>query len=98
MSFKRIVQAAKSILTLNRDREFVELKRMLALKSTDRVLDAGCGEGTYLARACEHGAGWLVAVVVQRVARSALMMTRVTAASRAGRPLAKQSGTRAGLM
>ena len=39
MSFKRVVQAAKSILTLNRDREFVELKRMLELNSTDRVLD-----------------------------------------------------------
>jgi len=35
MSFKRVVQAAKSILTLNRDREFVELKRMLELNSTD---------------------------------------------------------------
>ena len=50
MSFKRIVQAAKSILTLNRDREFVELKRMLALESTDRVLDAGCGDGFWTSR------------------------------------------------
>jgi len=48
--FKRVVQAGKSILTLNRDREFAELKRMLELKSTDRLLDAGCGDGFWTSR------------------------------------------------
>jgi ubiquinone/menaquinone biosynthesis C-methylase UbiE len=58
--FKRIVQAGKSILTLNRDREFAELKRMLDLKSTDRLLDAGCGDGFWtsrVARLCGHVTG-----------------------------------------
>lgn len=60
MFFKRVVQAAKSILTLNRDREFVELKRMLDLNSTDRVLDAGCGDGFWtlrMATQCGHVTG-----------------------------------------
>jgi ubiquinone/menaquinone biosynthesis C-methylase UbiE len=48
--FKRTVQAGKSIFTLNRDREFAELKRMLDLKSTDHLLDAGCGDGFWTSR------------------------------------------------
>jgi ubiquinone/menaquinone biosynthesis C-methylase UbiE len=58
--FKRIAQAGKSILTLNRDREFAELKRMLDLKSTDHLLDAGCGDGFWtsrVAKLCGHVTG-----------------------------------------
>jgi len=57
---KRIVRAGKSILTLNRDREFAELKRMLDLKSTDHLLDAGCGDGFWtlrIAKLCGHVTG-----------------------------------------
>ena len=48
--FKRVSQAGKSILTLNRDREFAALKRALDLKPTDCVLDSGCGDGFWTSR------------------------------------------------
>jgi SAM-dependent methyltransferase len=48
--FQRVVQAGKSFLTLNRDREFAVLKRMLELKSTDHLLDSGCGDGFWTVR------------------------------------------------
>ena len=50
MIFKRIAQAGKSILTLNRDREFAVLKRTLDLKPTDSLLDSGCGDGFWTSR------------------------------------------------
>ncbi len=45
MLFTRIDRICRSVLTLNRDREFATLKNMLALKPTDIVLDAGSGDG-----------------------------------------------------
>jgi len=56
----RISRAGRSILTLNRDREYAALKRMLELKPTDTVLDAGCGDGFWtsrIAKYCGHVTG-----------------------------------------
>jgi len=56
----RISGAGRSILTLNRDREYAALKRMLELKPTDTVLDAGCGDGFWtsrIAKYCGHVTG-----------------------------------------
>lgn len=46
----RLSQAGKSILTLNRDREYAALKNMLEIKSGDIVLDVGCGDGFWTSR------------------------------------------------
>src|SRR5215471_4228161 len=46
----RIDRIGRSILTLNRDREYAILKGMLALSPTDSVLDAGSGDGFWTAR------------------------------------------------
>ena len=57
MSLARIDRICRSVLTLNRDREFATLKAMLALKKTDRVLDAGSGDGFWtasFAQYCAH--------------------------------------------
>ena len=47
---RRITQAGKSILTLNRDREYAALKNMLEVKPSDIVLDVGCGDGFWTSR------------------------------------------------
>ena len=60
MFLTRISRAARSILTLNRDREYAALRRMLELKATDSVLDAGSGDGFWtlrIAKYCGHVTG-----------------------------------------
>jgi ubiquinone/menaquinone biosynthesis C-methylase UbiE len=54
MYLAQINRTAKSVLTLNRDREFKIVKRMLALKATDTLLDSGCGDGFWTARFARH--------------------------------------------
>jgi SAM-dependent methyltransferase len=54
MDLMRINRTARSLLTLNRDREYAALKRMLALEPTDTLLDAGCGDGFWTARFARH--------------------------------------------
>lgn len=46
----RIDRMGRSLLTLNRDREYKTLKQMLALEPTDRVLDVGSGDGFLTSR------------------------------------------------
>ena len=56
----RIARTGKSIVTLNRDREYAALKRMLDLKATDILLDVGCGDGFWtsrIAQNCRHVIG-----------------------------------------
>jgi ubiquinone/menaquinone biosynthesis C-methylase UbiE len=50
----RIGRMSRSILTLNRDREYDSLKRMLELRSSDRLLDVGSGDGFWTARFAMH--------------------------------------------
>jgi ubiquinone/menaquinone biosynthesis C-methylase UbiE len=50
MQLTRIDRIGRSILTLNRDREYAILNGMLALSTTDSVLDAGSGDGFWTAR------------------------------------------------
>ena len=45
MTLARIGRLARSLLTLNREREFAVLKRFLSLKPSDRMLDIGSGDG-----------------------------------------------------
>lgn len=45
----RIDRISRSFFTLNRDREYAILKRMLALDATDTLLDIGCGDGFWTA-------------------------------------------------
>ncbi len=54
MYLARIDRLSKSLLTLNRDREYTALKRMLALSATDAVLDVGSGDGFWTARLAKH--------------------------------------------
>ena len=54
MYFTRIARLSRSLLTLNRDREYAILKRMLAFSGTDTVLDAGSGDGFWTARFATH--------------------------------------------
>jgi len=54
MPFARIDRMSRSLLTLNRDREYKTLKQMLALSSTDHVLDVGSGDGFWTARFAAH--------------------------------------------
>jgi len=60
MYLTRIARTSRSLLTLNRDREYATLKRMLALNRTDTVLDAGSGDGfwtVHFATHCAHITG-----------------------------------------
>jgi ubiquinone/menaquinone biosynthesis C-methylase UbiE len=50
----RIGRMSRSIFTLNRDREFNSLKRMLELKPVDSLLDVGSGDGFWTARFATH--------------------------------------------
>ena len=54
MNIARIDRICRSVLTLNRDREYATLKAMLALKKTDTVLDAGSGDGFWTASFAHH--------------------------------------------
>jgi len=54
MYLTRIARMSRSLLTLNRDREYATLKRMLLLNRTDTVLDAGSGDGFWTARFATH--------------------------------------------
>ena len=54
MTLARIGRVARSLLTLNRDREYAMLKRFLALKPRDRLLDVGSGDGFWTARFASH--------------------------------------------
>ena len=54
MPFIHIARMSRSLLTLNRDREYTTLNRMLALSPTDAVLDAGSGDGFWTARFAKH--------------------------------------------
>lgn len=44
----------KSILTLNRDREYRNLANILDLNSTDTLLDVGCGDGYWTLKFANH--------------------------------------------
>jgi ubiquinone/menaquinone biosynthesis C-methylase UbiE len=50
----RLDRFSRSLFTLNRDREYTSLKRMLALRPTDHVLDVGSGDGFWTARFATH--------------------------------------------
>jgi SAM-dependent methyltransferase len=50
----RIGRMSRSIFTLNRDREFNCLKRMLELRPVDCLLDVGSGDGFWTARFATH--------------------------------------------
>jgi SAM-dependent methyltransferase len=52
--FTRIGRISRSLLTLNRDREYGILRRMLSLKRTDHLLDVGSGDGFWTARFAKH--------------------------------------------
>lgn len=57
MSFlTRIGRISRSLFTLNRDREYQALKRMLGLRSSDHVLDVGSGDGFWTARFAAYSA------------------------------------------
>jgi ubiquinone/menaquinone biosynthesis C-methylase UbiE len=50
----RIGRISRSMFTLNRDREYKSLKRMLDLRPSDRLLDVGSGDGYWTARFATH--------------------------------------------
>src|SRR6185503_19003474 len=52
--FTRIRRMSRSIFTLNRDREYNSLKRMLDLRPADKLLDIGSGDGFWTARFAAH--------------------------------------------
>jgi len=54
MTLSRIGRLARSLLTLNRDREYAVLKRFLSLKANDWLLDIGSGDGFWSARFATH--------------------------------------------
>jgi ubiquinone/menaquinone biosynthesis C-methylase UbiE len=47
-------RASRSVLTLNRDREFAHLRRFLDLRAGDHVLDVGSGDGFWTVRVARH--------------------------------------------
>jgi len=58
--WNNIDRSCRSLLTLNRNREYAVLCDMLALKTTDRVLDVGSGDGFWtkrLAKRCGEVVG-----------------------------------------
>jgi len=50
VSIDRVASAGRSLLTLNRDREYAILKSLLSLRPTNSVLDVGSGDGFWTAR------------------------------------------------
>ncbi|HMS85911.1 MAG TPA: class I SAM-dependent methyltransferase [Nitrospira sp.] len=52
--FTQMDRVGRSLLTLNRDREYKILKQMLALSPTDHVLDVGSGDGFWTSRLAMH--------------------------------------------
>ena len=54
MSSSRLGRIARSLLTLNRDREYLILKRFLSLMPSDQMLDIGSGDGFWTARFAFH--------------------------------------------
>jgi ubiquinone/menaquinone biosynthesis C-methylase UbiE len=54
MNLKYLDRAARSILTLNRDREYASLLRFLSLKPEDVLLDIGSGDGFWTIRFAAH--------------------------------------------
>jgi ubiquinone/menaquinone biosynthesis C-methylase UbiE len=60
MYLARISRLSRSFFTLNRDREYAVLNKMLSLEVTDTLLDIGCGDGfwtTRFAKQCAHVTG-----------------------------------------
>ncbi len=53
-SLEKVGRVARSVLSLNRHREYTHLSRMLGLRSSDRVLDVGSGDGFWTARFAPH--------------------------------------------
>jgi len=51
---EKVGRVARSVLSLNRRREFAHLSRMLSLRASDRVLDVGSGDGFWTARFAPH--------------------------------------------
>ena len=54
MYLARINRISRSLFTLNRDREYRILTRMLALSAADTLLDVGSGDGFWTARLAKH--------------------------------------------
>lgn len=54
MFFLRIARIGRSLLSLNRDREYAILRRMLALGPDDNLLDIGSGDGFWTAHFAKH--------------------------------------------
>jgi ubiquinone/menaquinone biosynthesis C-methylase UbiE len=52
----RIGRISRSLLSLNRDREYQSLKRMLELRPSDHLLDVGSGDGFWTASFSTHSA------------------------------------------
>lgn len=50
----RLSRSARSLLTLNRDREYALLKARLVLQPDDHLLDVGSGDGFWTARLARH--------------------------------------------
>jgi ubiquinone/menaquinone biosynthesis C-methylase UbiE len=50
----RIGRMSRSLFTLNRDREYKTLKRMLELRPSDHLLDVGSGDGFWTASFSTH--------------------------------------------
>lgn len=51
---ERASRSIRSLVTLNRDREFKHLRDGLALRPGDRLLDVGSGDGFWTARFAQH--------------------------------------------
>ncbi len=54
MFLARIYRISRSLLTLNREREYMTLRRMLELSAGDTLLDLGSGDGFWTARFAKH--------------------------------------------
>jgi len=71
MGVARMSRTARSLLTLNRDREYAILKRMLGLTAIDNLLDVGSGDGFWTTRFAKHCAGVIGIEPDQRMLRYA---------------------------